>query len=148
MSPTGNSVKLSYAQMVQKAKAAEVSANSLNDRSDESETEECNEKPSASTSNRALKEQGQHPANSSSKQSSRGPARGDLGRKDSANCDSESRRDNDYRKENDYRREDPREQRNRKLKENRERINRRGNPRDRDSVPVKEREGPRAAVAK
>lgn len=132
--------------MVQKA--VEVSANSLADHSDESENEDAADKSPATTSSRALKEQGQHPTNSGSKQSARGTGK-DFTRKDSSNVDSESRRDNDYRKENDYRREEPREQRvNRKLKENRERVGRRGDRREREGVPVREREGPRAAVAK
>lgn len=144
-----NSVKLSYAQMVQKAKVAEVSANSLADRSDESDSEEAVDTSSASTTSRALKEQGQQTtqSNSGSKQPARGSGK-DFARKDSS-CDNDSRRDNEFRKENDYRREEPRDQRaNRKLKENRERIGRRGDRRERDNAPVREREGPRAAVAK
>ena len=141
-----NSVKLSYAQMVQKA--VEVSANSLGDHSDESDNEDAVDKPSATNSSRALKEQGQQATNSGSKQTARGSGK-DFTRSDSSNVDNESRRDNEYRKENEYRRAEPREQRvTRKLKENRERVGRRSDRRERDGAPLREREGPRAAVAK
>ncbi|XP_053385755.1 uncharacterized protein LOC123538119 [Mercenaria mercenaria] len=149
---SANSVKLSYAQMVQKTKVAEVSANSLADQSDESESEDAD---STQAPNRALKEQGQHPAQSSSKPSARGSGK-DFSRKDSRENESDSRRDDrDFRKENDYRRDEPREQRinSRRLKENRERrygdrdFSHRNDRRGRDGPPVRERDGPKPAAA-
>lgn len=148
-----NSVKLSYAQMVQKIKVAEVSANSLADLSDDSESEGND---TSQAPNRALKEQGQHPTQSSSKPSARSSTK-DFSRKDSRENDGDSRRDErEFRKENDYRRDEPREQRmnSRRLKENRER---RYADRDRDFAhrdrrirdgpPMRERENARPAAA-
>ena len=149
---SANSVKLSYAQMVQKTKVAEVSANSLADQSDESESEDPE---STQAPNRALKEQGQHPAQSSSKPSTRGSGK-DFSRKDSRENESDSRRDDkDMRKENDYRREEPREQRNRRLKENRgdrryggdREFSHRNDRRGRDGPQVRERDAPKPAAA-
>lgn len=149
---SANSVKLSYAQMVQKTKVAEVSANSLADLSDESETDEAE---MSQPPNRALKEQGQHPTQSGSRPGARASGK-DFSRKDSRENDSESRRDDrDFRKDNDFRRDEPREQRmNRRAKENRERrfndrdSGRRGDRRERDGPPPhRERDGPRTAPA-
>lgn len=140
--------------MVQKPKVAEVSANSLADPSDESDSEGND---TSQAPNRALKEKGQHPAQSSSKPSARGSVK-DFSRKDSRENDGDSRRDErEFRKENNYRRDEPREQRmnTRRLKENRERryadrdrdFGHRNDHRVRDGPPMRERENARPAAA-
>ncbi|XP_052814965.1 uncharacterized protein LOC128241884 isoform X1 [Mya arenaria] len=147
---SSNSVKLSYAQMVQKAKAAEVSANSLAD--DDSEAEDTVESSSLPASSRALKEQGQTPVQANTLVKNSQSSGKEFARKDSNGCDPDSRRDHDLKKEN-YHQDDPKEQRaNRRLKENRERRyeNRDSGRRfdRRDAPPPRERDGLKTAIAK
>jgi len=145
--------------MVQKAKSAEVSANSLADDSSESD-EGSDPAPSSSSSTRALKEQGQTPVSGTA--GGKLGIRGGVGRdpvtvtnKDSIGSENDSRRDIDARKEN-YRQDDPKEQRaNRRLKENRERRFENRDSRDngrrgdrREAPPMKDREPQKTAVAK
>lgn len=161
-----SSVKLSYAQMVQRSKTAEASASALAEKSDSSDSDVAADGQNASTSssraNHTLKEQGQQSAGGSASGKGavvRGSGGKDFTRKDSRDAEhNEHRRGGDvdskreeFRKENEgFRREEPREQRlnsnSRRMKENRERRfdrdrdSRRMDRRDRDG-PSREKDG-------